>query len=64
MLSPWFRLTSRRGIGVFVPPSAAEPWISRHPHLLNALEKLDRIATRPLSFLADHILFRFERTAA
>jgi SAM-dependent methyltransferase len=64
MLSPWFRLTSRRGIGVFVPPSAAEPWISRHPHLLNALEKLDRTAARPLSFLADHILYRFERTAA
>lgn len=61
-LSPWFRLQSRRGIGIFVPPSAAEPWISRHPRLLTALEKLDRFAARPLAIFGDHVLFRFERT--
>ena len=64
MLSPWFRLQSRRGIGIFIPPSAAEPWISRHPRLLGALEKLDRIAARPLAVLGDHVLYRFERTPA
>jgi hypothetical protein len=64
MLSPCFRLQSRRGIGIFVPPSAAEPWISRHARLLGALEKLDRIAARPLAVLGDHILYRFERTPA
>jgi SAM-dependent methyltransferase len=64
MLSPWFRLQSRRGIGIFVPPSAAEPWISRHPRLLSVLEKLDRFAARPLSVFGDHILYRFERTLA
>lgn len=63
MLSPWFRLRSRRGIGIFVPPSAAEPWISSHPRLLSALERLDRLAMRPLAFFGDHVLYRFERTA-
>ena len=36
-MAPWFDYAGRRGIGVFVPPSAAEPWISRHPRLLGAL---------------------------
>ena len=31
-MQPWFRLVERRGIGIFVPPSAAEPWITRHPN--------------------------------
>ena len=61
-LQPWFTLSERRGIGVFVPPSAAEPWISRHPHLLAVLENLDRLAARPLAALGDHILYRFMRT--
>jgi ubiquinone/menaquinone biosynthesis C-methylase UbiE len=64
MLEPWFRLRSRHGIGVFVPPSAAEPWISGHPRLLDALERLDDFAARPLSSLGDHILYSFERTDA
>ena len=59
---PWFQLTARRGIGVFVPPSAAEPWISGHPQLLRALEALDRVASRPLALLGDHVLFLLERT--
>jgi SAM-dependent methyltransferase len=64
MLSPWFRLQSRRGIGVFVPPSAAEPWISSHPRLLKSLEALERGLSRPLALLGDHILYRFVRTSA
>ena len=64
MLSPWFRSEGRRGIGIFVPPSAAEPWISNHPHLLSILEQLDRLAARPLSIFGDHVLYRFERMPA
>jgi SAM-dependent methyltransferase len=60
--APWFRLRRTRGIGVFVPPSAAEPWISRHPRLLGALEALDRAAAAPLARLGDHVLFHLERT--
>jgi SAM-dependent methyltransferase len=33
-MQPWFRMERRAGIGVFVPPSAAEPWISNHRWLL------------------------------
>jgi len=62
-MSPWFRLIARRGIGVFVPPSAAEPWISTHPHLLRAMESLDRVVSRPLALLGDHVLYEFERTS-
>lgn len=60
-LAPWFRLASRRGIGVFVPPSAAEPWISKHPGLLSALTALDRVAARPLAAFGDHVLYELER---
>ena len=63
-LQPWFRLQSRRGIGIFVPPSAAEPWISSYPRFLKTLEWMDRIAARPLAMLGDHILYHFERTDA
>jgi len=62
-MAPWFILKRRRGIGLFVPPSAAEPWISRHRATLQLLDRLDRTFARPLALLADHILYRFERTA-
>jgi SAM-dependent methyltransferase len=62
-MAPWFDYEERRGIGVFVPPSAAEPWISRHPRLLGLLETLDRGTARPLAMLGDHVLYRFTRTA-
>jgi SAM-dependent methyltransferase len=62
-LSPWFRLRRRLGVGVFVPPSAAEPWISRHPALVRVLEGIDRLARRPLAPLGDHVLYWFERTS-
>jgi ubiquinone/menaquinone biosynthesis C-methylase UbiE len=63
-LGPWFDLESRQGIGVFVPPSAAEPWISRHPVLLRSLETLDRWTSRELALFGDHILYRFVRAGA
>jgi SAM-dependent methyltransferase len=62
MLGRAFELQSREGVGVFVPPSAAEPWISAHPRLLSMLESADRLAARPLAMLGDHILYRFVRT--
>lgn len=62
--SPWFTLEGRLGIGVTVPPSAAEPWISEHPHLLAAMESLDHQLARPLAALADHVLYSFRRTDA
>lgn len=64
MLAPWFQLQSRKGIGVFVPPSAAEPWISQHPRLLRLLEAWDRRLNRLLAPFGDHILYRFVRTDA
>jgi SAM-dependent methyltransferase len=62
--APWFVLEKRLGIGVTVPPSAAEPWISRQPHLLAAMEALDRGLARPLAMLGDHVLYQFRRTTS
>ena len=61
--APWFVLEKRLGIGVTVPPSAAEPWISQQPRLLGAMEAIDRVLSRPLAFLGDHVLYQFRRTA-
>ena len=63
-LRPWFQPAGRKGIGVFVPPSAAEPWISRHPRFLDLLETLDRRVSRALAVFGDHILYQFVRTDA
>ncbi|MEX0691722.1 MAG: class I SAM-dependent methyltransferase [Gemmatimonadales bacterium] len=60
--APWFRLRAIHGIGICVPPSGAEPWISGHARLLGMLEVLDRVLTRPLALLGDHILLNLERT--
>ena len=62
--APWFVLEKRLGIGVLVPPSAAEPWISGQPRLLRALELLDGVLSRPLAMFGDHVLYQFRRTAA
>jgi len=60
--APWFVLEKRYGIGITVPPSAAEPWISKMPHLLAGMEAMDRALSRPLAMLGDHILYQFRRT--
>ena len=62
-MAPWFRFVGRRGIGVCVPPSAAEPWISAHPRLLETLAAMDRAVARPLARFGDHVAYRFERIA-
>jgi ubiquinone/menaquinone biosynthesis C-methylase UbiE len=61
--APFFRLVRVRGIGVFVPPSAAEPAISSMPRLLRMLEALDRAVSAPLALFGDHVLIELERTA-
>lgn len=61
---PWFTLERRIGIGIAVPPSAAEPWISAHPRLLAAMESFDGLLSRPLAALGDHVLYQFRRTSA
>lgn len=61
--APWFVLERRIGIGVTVPPSAAEPWITRHPRLLAMMEILDRHLSRPMAVLGDHVLYEFRRTS-
>ncbi len=62
--APWFSLEKRLGIGVAVPPSAAEPWISQQPRLLAAMEAADRVLARPLAMFGDHVLYQFRRTSA
>jgi SAM-dependent methyltransferase len=62
--APWFSLEKRLGIGVTVPPSAAEPWISQQPRLLAAMEAVDRVLAHPLAMFGDHVLYQFRRTSA
>ena len=63
VFAPWFVLEKRLGIGVAVPPSAAEPWISAHPRLLALMEAMDRAVSRPMAVFGDHILYQFRRTS-
>ncbi len=60
---PWFELEGKTGIGVAVPPSAAEPWISRHLGLLANMEAFDRVMARSLALFGDHVLYQFRRRA-
>jgi SAM-dependent methyltransferase len=62
--APWFALEKSFGIGVTVPPSAAEPWISQQPRVLRGLEALDRLLSHPLARLGDHVLYQLRRTPA
>jgi hypothetical protein len=62
--APWFALEKRLGIGIAVPPSAAEPWITQRPRLLAAMEAIDRHLCRPLAILGDHVVYQFRRTEA
>jgi hypothetical protein len=59
--APWFVLERQIGIGVTVPPSAAEPWISRHSRLLAMMESMDHLLSRPLAMFGDHILYQLRR---
>ncbi len=59
--APWFSLEDRIGVGITVPPSAAEPWISNHPRLLAVMEAIDRALANPLAMLGDHVIYQFRR---
>jgi ubiquinone/menaquinone biosynthesis C-methylase UbiE len=61
--APWFQLNSRRAVGLFVPPSYAEPSIRNHMSILARLEWMDSLcADWPiLRDFGDHTLLEFER---
>jgi hypothetical protein len=60
---PWFELRSRRAVGLFVPPSYLEKWMSKHPKTLAWLERLDKaLADWPIFRDAgDHVLLELVR---
>lgn len=63
--SPYFRLRSVQGVGVVVPPSYLEAWVSCHPSILRLLCRLEPLlASLPvLRGLGDHVLLRFEKVS-
>ncbi|HWG58243.1 MAG TPA: class I SAM-dependent methyltransferase [Candidatus Acidoferrales bacterium] len=63
--APWFVLCDARAIGLFVPPSFAEPWAAAHPRSLRQLERLDRwLRAWPLlRGIGDHVLLEFRKAA-
>jgi SAM-dependent methyltransferase len=61
--APAFRLRRVAAVGALLPPTFAEPWAARHPHLLRRLARWERRleACPPLPWLADHYLLELER---
>jgi SAM-dependent methyltransferase len=61
--APEFRLVSTIGIGIAVPPSYVESWISRRPRLLKLMDAIDDlIRTWPvMRTFGDHMLIHLER---
>jgi ubiquinone/menaquinone biosynthesis C-methylase UbiE len=61
--APHFQLRSVRGVGVAIPPSYLEPWVSRHPRLFELLCRIEaRVAGWPiLRTTGDHLLLHLER---
>lgn len=64
VFSPAFRMRRVAALGVFLPPSYTEGWASRHPKLLERLDRWERRleTVPPLPWLADHYLIELERT--
>lgn len=65
LFAPWFVMRSCKGVGIAVPPSYVETWISSHPNLLRMFCAIDRIISSLPVFrvLGDHMILRFERVA-
>lgn len=63
--APHFAQRRVAAIGALVPPSYAEAWALRHPHLLAMLDRWERRVETlpPLPWLADHYLIELERKA-
>jgi len=61
--SPWFQLRSRSAVGLFVPPSYVEQWMSKHPKTLAWLERLDKVSAHWPIFrdAGDHVLLELVR---
>jgi ubiquinone/menaquinone biosynthesis C-methylase UbiE len=61
--SPWFQLRTRSAVGLFVPPSYVERWMSRHPKFLARLERLDKVTAEWPIFrdAGDHVLLELVR---
>ena len=60
---PEFRLVSTTAVGLAVPPSYVEAWVTSRPRLLKLLEAIDKtVRTWPgLRTLGDHMLLRLEK---
>lgn len=63
--APGFRLVAVTGIGIAVPPSFLEPWISGRPRLLNTMKAIDRILRNVPGFrvIGDHMLLHWEKVS-
>ena len=61
--APWFQLRSRSAVGLFVPPSYVEQWMSMHPRILARLEQLDEFSADWPIFrdAGDHVLLELVR---
>jgi len=61
--SPWFQLKSQCTVGLFVPPSYAEKWMSKREKALARLGWLDHVCGDwpILRSLGDHMLLEFVR---
>jgi len=64
LFSPFFCLSSWKGIGVSVPPSYLEHVARDHEVVLHRLQSLDRVLSRVPGFrsVGDHVLLSLERT--
>jgi SAM-dependent methyltransferase len=63
IFAPHFRFVSVTGIGVTVPPSYLEGWVTRHPRVLKMMERID-VAVRTCPLLrvgGDHMLVHLVR---
>ncbi|MEA2559252.1 MAG: hypothetical protein QOH06_756 [Acidobacteriota bacterium] len=62
-LAPSFRMRRVAALGALLPPPYAEDWASRHPALIDRLDRWERRleTVSPLPWLADHYLMELER---
>jgi SAM-dependent methyltransferase len=65
LFGPSFVMRTCKGVGIVVPPSYVETWMSSHPKLLRTLCMIDRIISSlpGLRILGDHMILHFERVA-
>ena len=66
VFSPYFQLRSWMGIGVTVPPSYLESFVTRYPTVLSQLRSVDGVISGWPLFrsIGDHVLLSFERTSS